>query len=178
MSYSEMEKDMAKRILKKHCSSWYELRYDEIRHKPYFIGKRFKGSPTEVLLPINCYKAMTSQELKTCVLDSSSSSVNLAIYNNDSTVVLYKAELGLKPPTHLKKNEVCPDPDNSDGVVLPKKRKIDSASESACKEQNKDTNVDQIDMPSTADLDVGEPEKESSEESNDSLNAKVEVILS
>lgn len=105
MAFSESEKEMAKRNLKQFCSKWAELRYDEIHNKPYFIGKRIKDSPTEILFPVDCYKTMTFEELKASIIDSGSTAVNLAVSNSDSTVVLYKAELGLKPPKDVNEKD-------------------------------------------------------------------------
>lgn len=114
MAFTESEKGMAKRILKYHCSKWDEFRYDEIHNKPYFIGKKNKDSSAEIIFPIDCYKKMTFDELKTSITDSGSNSVNLAIYNPDSTVVFYKAELGLKPPCNLEVKETLTADDHTD----------------------------------------------------------------
>lgn len=105
MAFTETEKEMAKKNLKQYCSKWIESRYDEIHNKPYFIGKRSEDSSTEILFPFDCYKSFTFDELKASITDSGSTAVNLAVCHSDSTVVLYKAELGLKPPKDLSEKE-------------------------------------------------------------------------
>lgn len=109
MAFADVEKEMAKKTLKHYCSKWKELRYDEIHNKPYFIGKRNKDSTSEILFPVDCYKAMTFSELKASIIDSGTTCVNLAVYSCDSTVALYKAELGLKPRGDLKEKEIIPE---------------------------------------------------------------------
>lgn len=174
MAYNDVEKDMAKRILKNHCSWWYELRYDEIRNKPYFIGKRFSDSETEILLPVNCYKAMTFQELKTFIIDSGSTSVNIAVYNSDSTVVLYKAEFGLNISHNTQESEMSLLSDDSDVAGPSKKIKLssipdNSTTTSDCLQLSESAfSAVQNDEPSIIDSDMGE--RENSQTSNDSLN--------
>lgn len=143
MAFTESEKEMAKRNLKQFCSKWTEFRHDEIHNKPYFIGKRSKDSSTEILFPFDCYKTMTFEELKASIVDSGSPAVNLAVSHSDSTVVLYKAELGLKPPKDVNERDTDDvSPEQS------RKRKSDSMSN---KPLFASVGIEQIETSSTKD---------------------------
>jgi len=166
----DADKGMAKRTVRQYCSLWNELRYDEIHNKPYFIGKKDKDSITEILFPVDCTKSFTFDELKSYIVDSGSTAVNLAVYNTDSTVVLYKAELGLKPPALLEENSSSSVLDNSSVTLQPsastKKRKIGSDSpKSNQSETGSISECLQIDLHS-ADSDFSIVNRKDSDDSN------------
>lgn len=98
MDQTELEKGLTKKLQKRLRPSWYELRYDEIRNKPYLVGKKKESDEMRTLCLVNGCMNMNFQGLKNHIKDSGNSSITLAIYSDDSTSVFYKCEMGLKSP--------------------------------------------------------------------------------
>ncbi|GFY39430.1 sen15 domain-containing protein [Trichonephila inaurata madagascariensis] len=96
MDQTELEKELTKKLQKRLCPSWHELRYNEKRHKPYLVGKKKETDEVRNLCLVNGSMNMNFQGLKTHIRDSGSSNITLAIYCDDSTSVFYKCQMGLK----------------------------------------------------------------------------------
>nr|XP_015923254.1 uncharacterized protein LOC107451614 [Parasteatoda tepidariorum] len=117
MNELEKEKSLAKKALKLLRPSWCELRYDEIKNKPYLIGKKKDSLRTETIYVTNAYKALDFDGLKTVIADSGQSSVALSIQSSDSTNVFYRCEIGLKSVCQRKNEESSEQVNKSDSEV-------------------------------------------------------------
>ncbi|GFT10951.1 hypothetical protein NPIL_450911 [Nephila pilipes] len=98
MDQTDLEKGLTKKLQKRLRPSWHELRYDEIRNKPYLIGKKKETDEIKTLCLVDGCRNMNFQGLVNHIQDSGQSSITLAIYSDDSTSVFYKCQMGLKSP--------------------------------------------------------------------------------
>ncbi|XP_035231360.1 uncharacterized protein LOC118203204 [Stegodyphus dumicola] len=115
---NEVEKVMAKKMLKRLKKNWHEIRYDEIRNKPYLIGKRTESSKTQAVSVLNSVRTLTIQDLKNRIEDSGISSTVLAVRSSDSSTVFYSAQLGLNSPLAQESSENASSEESSENEVL------------------------------------------------------------
>ncbi|CAL1265430.1 unnamed protein product [Larinioides sclopetarius] len=98
MDTNELEKQLTKKLQKRLRPKWCELRYDEIRNKPYLVGKKKETDEMRTLCLVSGNKSMNFQGLKNHIQDSGHSSITVAIHSDDSTSVFYRCQIGLKSP--------------------------------------------------------------------------------
>ena len=95
----EREKTATKKLQKRLRPKWQELRYDEIRHKPYLIGKEKETDEMKVLSLLHCKSRINFDDLKNCIESSpNQSKVTIAVHSDDGTHLFYKCQMGLNSP--------------------------------------------------------------------------------
>ncbi|KAG8185508.1 hypothetical protein JTE90_019763 [Oedothorax gibbosus] len=106
----ELEKTATKKLQKRLRPKWQELRYDEIRHRPYLIGKEKETDGMKVLSLLHCKSRINFNDLKNHIENSpNQSNVTIAVHSDDSTHLFYKCQMGLNSPISRIEDAVEPE---------------------------------------------------------------------
>lgn len=112
----ELEKTLTKKLQKRLRPKWHELRYDEIRHRPYLIGKEREADEMKTLSLLSSRRRINFEEFQNVIVNSPNQScVTLVVHSDDSTHLFYNCQMGLNSPIAQPQDASEPVEMNSEG---------------------------------------------------------------